>query len=626
MRYKLDESGYVSAVAFGCYLDNCTEYTGAVPTGYSNLDEWATYSCIQAYYIDPSGNLVLDSVRKTECENRQQQEAIDYSPVLRKDLYGTDEVLDSQYVRLTETGKVIVLDDIKTVAPKVKITGVNASEYDKLSIYTQGKNMMPCTAVAKNICGVTFSKNASGSITVLGTATENIEYIISDGNATPIFALKENTDYYLNLGGLKCELRYFDGETTAQQYTGNSGLLNLPESVKVTQVVIKIASGDPVNTTFYPQLECGNLFTSYETYKCKSLEIDVSEYKGEELYPSDTLYAKDTLYPGTQSNAINYIIVENGVVTISVNDENIVLGSGAVGLFSDYSTVYSTEDVMLELEYSTNLIYVDSLAFLQGKATTTNQFKILKDGSIEAHNGYFSGKIEATSGSFKGKIEAESGYFAGELKGATGDFEGKITASSGKIGGFNISSSHLYTGTKTSLNSNGSGVYIGSDGISVGSNGAFKVTASGSISLGYQGDINTNGAINFQSSSYAKIKYSGSELMAFNEYGTKFSKDVELSLCDLSISTGDIVLKGATSYIRGSLSTQQHIKFEASRVSLIDLYSVVGKSGGCVGFFGNDGSTKKSVSTITSTTSATATTVATKLNELINALKSYNLI
>lgn len=407
MRYKLDASGYVCAVSFGCYLDDCTEYTGEVPLGYKTLDEWASYSCIQAYYIDMAGNLVLDYAKKIECENKQAQELIDYSPVLRKDLYETDELLNSQYLRKTATGKVIVLEDIKTIAPRVKITGIEPCAYNELRIYTQGKNMMRCDAVSTNISGVTFTKNISGSITILGTATKDIEYIISDGETAPIFALKENQDYYLNLGGMQCELRYFDGETTAQQYVGASGLLNLPKSIEVTQVVIKIAKGETVNTTFYPQLECGPTFTSYDPFKCKPLIIDISEIWNEPLLPSDTLYADDTLYPGVIPKVIDYILIEDGKIIISANDGVHVFGNGSVGLFSSYSTIYATKDVTLEVEYSTNLIDVETLEFLQGKATTTNRFKILEDGSIEAHNGYFSGRIEADSGYFKGEISWE---------------------------------------------------------------------------------------------------------------------------------------------------------------------------------------------------------------------------
>lgn len=47
---------------------------------------------------------------------------------------------------------------------------------------------------------------------------------------------------------------------------------------------------------------------------------------------------------------------------------------------------------------------------------------------------------------------------------------------------------------------------------------------------------------------------------------------------------------------------------------------------GKLGFFGNSGSAKKSVTTISSASSATASSNATKINELINALKAYNLI
>ena len=170
MRYQLGADGYISAVAFGCYLENCKEYTGTIPSDYSSLDDWATHACINAYYIDSKGNLVVDHAKRTELENKQAQEAIDNALVKRKDIFDTEEVLEGQYVRQMATGGVIVLEDIKTIAPKVKITGIKPG-YDKLSIHTNGKNMLPCDAVSGVVCGVTFTRNASGSFTVLGTAT-----------------------------------------------------------------------------------------------------------------------------------------------------------------------------------------------------------------------------------------------------------------------------------------------------------------------------------------------------------------------------------------------------------------------------------------------------------------------
>lgn len=52
----------------------------------------------------------------------------------------------------------------------------------------------------------------------------------------------------------------------------------------------------------------------------------------------------------------------------------------------------------------------------------------------------------------------------------------------------------------------------------------------------------------------------------------------------------------------------------------------LGSSYSKVGFFGNSGSSKKTVSTIISTSTATSASNATKINEIINALKAYNLM
>lgn len=52
----------------------------------------------------------------------------------------------------------------------------------------------------------------------------------------------------------------------------------------------------------------------------------------------------------------------------------------------------------------------------------------------------------------------------------------------------------------------------------------------------------------------------------------------------------------------------------------------VGTSGNKVGFFGSSGNSKQTVSTVSTGTSVTASTVATGLNNLINALKKYNLV
>lgn len=442
MRYTIDWNGYVTAVAFGCYLENCIEYTGEVPAGYSTLDDWATNARINAYYLNSEGNLIIDHERQAELKRKAAQQAVDNAPLLRKDLYGSDEILDSQYIKSTASGEVITLNNIQAIMPRVKVTGIQPYEYGKFEIFTHGKNMLPCDAVDTSCSGISFTRLESGRLDIRGTATADIEYTIagSDANEEVLFVMKKGKNYYLNLGGLACEMRHTSGELTKQKYAGSSGLINLSESIEVTQVLIKIPKGSTVANSFYPQLEVGNTFTTYEKYKKKSIVIDFSEYVAPRgLYPSDALYPHWYMFPNELTyftdTTVEYILLENGVIYASVNGIKQAISGGSVGLFNGYDTIYATQDTTLEIEYSTNVYDIDSLEFMQGKETPSKRFRVAEDGSIEAHNGYFSGRVEADSGSFKGRVEADSGYFKGKVEANEGYFKGKIEADSGYFKG-----------------------------------------------------------------------------------------------------------------------------------------------------------------------------------------------
>ena len=159
------------------------------------------------------------------------------------------------------------------------------------------------------------------------------------------------------------------------------------------------------------------------------------------------------------------------------------------------------------------------------------------------------------------------------------DLTGKITAESGKVGGFDIGTSSLRY-LKSHYGESAVGVYIGFEGLSVGY--GFRVSNTGDVTIGNGGDINVGGCMNFTSySSYdAKIQFAGTDA----------------------------------------------IKFDSGKTTILSQHAILGKLYGYIGFFGDAGNTQKTVSTITSPSSATASTIATKINELINALKAYNLI
>jgi hypothetical protein len=160
-------------------------------------------------------------------------------------------------------------------------------------------------------------------------------------------------------------------------------------------------------------LEYGTSPSEYESYKSRLLTIDFSELVEEALFPinpnlkhsalktgttksgvskalsqSETtigIYPSDDLFPS--GTFLDYIYIENGEVYGSVNGREYYLMSANVNLFDGYDVVYTMQDTYIEMEYCINNLK------LEGTVTKNNNFKVLEDGSIEAHNGLFSGKI-----------------------------------------------------------------------------------------------------------------------------------------------------------------------------------------------------------------------------------------
>lgn len=269
--------------------------------------------------------------------------------------------------------------------------------------------------------------------------------------------------------------------------------------------------------------------------------------------------------------------------------------------------------------------YITSGTIDASKITVTNlNANNIKTGKITDKNGYAtidldSGDISITSSHFSWSSTYSSLTKDGKLKATDVDISGKITASTGKIGGFDIGTTSIYNG-KSSLLSDSSGVYIGTDGIALGTAEGFKVTPKGDVYIGYAGSLTVDGKITLSDPTEASFYYNSIEKIEFS------GSSVNIKNGDLAIYTGNLKMEGSTSYITGSLTTNQKIKFETSKTTIIDTYAILGKSGGYVGFFGNDGKTKQTVSNITTPSSATASDVATKINALLTALRSYNLI
>lgn len=76
MRYIANSSGYLQEVSFGaeitCNGQSCTEYTGAVPDGYTSLAAWAVAECERLHkWKVEDGNLVEDASAPDPEENQE---------------------------------------------------------------------------------------------------------------------------------------------------------------------------------------------------------------------------------------------------------------------------------------------------------------------------------------------------------------------------------------------------------------------------------------------------------------------------------------------------------------------------------------------------------------------------
>ncbi len=75
MRYIANSQNYVTHISFGCPLvvngQECKEYTGKVPTGYSNLEEWYAEEELSLWrWKIVGGNLTLDANAKKPEEGK----------------------------------------------------------------------------------------------------------------------------------------------------------------------------------------------------------------------------------------------------------------------------------------------------------------------------------------------------------------------------------------------------------------------------------------------------------------------------------------------------------------------------------------------------------------------------
>lgn len=273
MRYILNDDGYIDKFYFGCYGDNCTAYTGNVPSGYSSIIEWLDNAIIGAYKLDEDGNLILDTIREAYLKALydEEEKASGYATkdyVNSRVNSSTSVITDEISKNATGTGFLILNDAGAYEIPKIKIL---SEITESVFIKTSNKNLLGNDLVNAEINGVSVSVNEDKTITLNGTATSDIELNLwaNNNSSEMLFLIKKELDYYLS-GLNDLELCFYakNDDGLDLVYKGSNGLINLDEDKIITYVTLIIKNETTFkNLVISPQLELNNEATDYISHE-----------------------------------------------------------------------------------------------------------------------------------------------------------------------------------------------------------------------------------------------------------------------------------------------------------------------------------------------------------------------
>ena len=212
------------------------------------------------------------------------------------------------------------IDDDKDVVTKEYVdTAKSQAAINRTTLGTQCKNLLKNNAVTKTVSGVTFTINDDKSITVNGTATAQISFMINDKVGLGI-------GNYILTGcpsGGSWDTFYLTAYASSAWLTApDFGSGCKIENKTVTQVVISIASGYTANNlTFKPMLRYADITDStYEPYK-ESVDERLIQNKSDIAVNKSTIgYQRKNLLPFPKSiskGGITFTYDENGYMTAS---------------------------------------------------------------------------------------------------------------------------------------------------------------------------------------------------------------------------------------------------------------------------------------------------------------------
>lgn len=303
-------------------------------------------------------------------------------------------------------GKAVQMDD---VSPNEHTLGVKVSS----------KNLIkyPYTAVSKTNKGVTFTVNSDGSITVSGTATEEIQW--SENTLIPLQRDKQYTfSGYFSGNGVT--LRIMDST-----YADFKDVIEPNQAATFTPArdkyfwFITVAKGVTANATLKPQLELGSTSTAYTPYISDFSTVNATRC-GKNLSPINTLSASDNI-----NGRINFSTKAQGTYTLSAK---ITIGTDDTATTRRISLIVMYTDGSSDTKQTTQI--VDGAEHEYILTLTTDTTKIISN--IRAYIFNYSTVASTRNGSAK-DIQLEIGSTATEYE----SYQGKTytPAADGTVSG-----------------------------------------------------------------------------------------------------------------------------------------------------------------------------------------------
>ena len=290
MRFIVDNNNYFVSGSLAEYVEceygTCREYTGEVPTGYSSYEDWfISCDCKNAYKLIDN-NLVYDEIRHNELlrlyEIQEEENTFATHDWVKNQLGKNSTLIIDEFSYDTSGNSIVLIED--SGAYEIPHLEVFSDSIDKCNVLVSNKNLLGIDALTQTINGVTITINEDKTITLNGTATEDIELTLkgTSNSLDMLFLVAENTNYVVSglTEGTSLNLYNFDGADRTLIGTFQNEVINLSNTYKVTQSTLSILNGSAFeNVTISPQLEINEAATVYVKHEENKVDVRLYDNK-----------------------------------------------------------------------------------------------------------------------------------------------------------------------------------------------------------------------------------------------------------------------------------------------------------------------------------------------------------